>query len=224
MRLTHDEMKRLIGPYAVRELPPQAIPGIREHLGRCEECAREAEAVSILLAELNSSQPVEPPSGFSSRVIASARHRISVRTRALALGVALIVVLGAVAGWASWRTSALDGRIERYQQALGSVLGSEDGFALDGSDRKLAARVMVGPDGPQLVAVGLPRLPDDKTYQLWLTNDQKTVSAALFKATDEVSVIEIGRSIDGFDRALVTEEPLGGSPKPTGQPIVGSQT
>jgi len=232
VRLTHEQIKRLIGPYAVKELPAQAVPGVRAHLDECEECRSEAEAVSILVARLNSTEAVEPPPGLTTRVVARlprTRRIAPVRVVIVSLATSVLVAAGTAiwalneVGDAEAVAERADDRVERYRIALVAMMGSDEGVSLKGSTNA-AARVMDTTDGPVLVAVGLPTLPEGRTYQLWLGDTDSVVSAALFQASADVSIVEIPLPVDRFDRALVTEEPAGGSAQPTSDPIVISQT
>lgn len=73
-------------------------------------------------------------------------------------------------------------------------------------------------------AANLPRLPSDRTYQLWLVPAQgKPISAGIF-ATDEHGNGEVllpslppGITAKAF---AVTVEPSGGEPQPTGKKVL----
>jgi anti-sigma-K factor RskA len=71
-----------------------------------------------------------------------------------------------------------------------------------------------------LLASNLPRVAEDRTYQLWYLVDGKPVPGGLFN-TDSAgrgklneNVTPAGRAASGF---AVTAEPRGGTPAPTGQ-------
>ena len=70
------------------------------------------------------------------------------------------------------------------------------------------------------LTVGLPALPPDKIYQLWVIADQKPISAGIFsvdlQGRGELRVINLPPThlIQAF---AVTLEPAGGVPQPTGE-------
>jgi anti-sigma-K factor RskA len=70
------------------------------------------------------------------------------------------------------------------------------------------------------LAAGLPALPRDKTYQLWVIADGKPISAGVFKIDSRGSAeIEVGRIPDSssINAFAVTLEPDGGLPQPSGE-------
>ncbi|MBI2935530.1 MAG: anti-sigma factor [Chloroflexi bacterium] len=76
-----------------------------------------------------------------------------------------------------------------------------------------------------LVVVGLERLPDDKTYQVWLTKDTQRVKAGAFNVDDTgwgQARIEAGSPIVWFPFLVVTIEPTHGPPWPTGPRVLGA--
>lgn len=84
------------------------------------------------------------------------------------------------------------------------------------------------PDGERWVAwftvQNFPVLKPGKTYQLWLVREEENpISVGIFTVDEAGSgalVFEITEPIGSFDNVGVTEEPAGGSPAPTGAPVV----
>jgi anti-sigma-K factor RskA len=76
-----------------------------------------------------------------------------------------------------------------------------------------------------LHAFRLKPAPAGRSYQLWLIQDGKPVSASVFDADPDghalVEDIAIPASAAGVTQVLLTEEPAGGSPLPTTQPFLG---
>jgi anti-sigma-K factor RskA len=72
-------------------------------------------------------------------------------------------------------------------------------------------------------AANLPMLRDDRDYQLWLITPAGPVSAGTFKPTpDGQAVMQATYPLprDQLKAVAVTEEPAGGLPKPSGQPLI----
>ena len=77
-----------------------------------------------------------------------------------------------------------------------------------------------------LRAQNFPVLEEGKQYQLWLISGDERTSGGLF-SVDDYGCANIlfypDRSLDAFDGMGITPEPAGGSPGPTGPPIVRAQ-
>jgi anti-sigma-K factor RskA len=130
-----------------------------------------------------------------------------------------------------------------HQQALAAQLSEQEQIlALIGSGRAQqvqlsavsdtngqaalpAAKLTCDPHGTLalLTVENFPALPADKVYQLWMRQNGQPVSIGLFRvdpAGRGTAVVSAPQAIDNFESAGITLEPAGGSPKPTGQPIV----
>ncbi len=72
----------------------------------------------------------------------------------------------------------------------------------------------------------LPALPTDRAYQLWLVSGEERLSAGVFQINERgqgVLLFDAPRPINTFDALGITEEPAGGSPAPTGNPVAAAQ-
>jgi anti-sigma-K factor RskA len=75
-----------------------------------------------------------------------------------------------------------------------------------------------------LVAQGLPELPEDRTYEIWvIRGDEDPIPSGLFKPQNGRAAAPITTPIEGADVIAVTEEPAGGSPAPTSDPIYAAE-
>ena len=71
----------------------------------------------------------------------------------------------------------------------------------------------------RLMARGLPAPPNGRVYQVWLKRDGHAPepTAALFMPSrDGAATASVPGSMEGVDQVMVTDEPDGGSPQPTG--------
>ena len=89
-------------------------------------------------------------------------------------------------------------------------------------------RIYLSPDGKRtgFAVSGLPVLPPDKTYQLWFRLENQTrVSIATFSVDptgSAVMVLPVPPNSRAYVSCGITEEPHGGSPKPTGPRVLTS--
>ncbi|MCB9079085.1 MAG: anti-sigma factor [Anaerolineaceae bacterium] len=86
--------------------------------------------------------------------------------------------------------------------------------------------ILVSGDGQRgaVVVDDLPPLSVDHQYQLWLNRDGQGTSGAVFSVDDEgygLSWISAPDSIFSYTDAGVSIEPVGGSPGPTGDKVLG---
>ncbi len=76
-----------------------------------------------------------------------------------------------------------------------------------------------------LVISGLPKLEANKTYQVWLIEGDKPVSAGLLSVDENgqgVVIVTSEEAISSFKALAISIEPEGGSPQPTGDIVVSS--
>lgn len=77
-----------------------------------------------------------------------------------------------------------------------------------------------------LVSTGLRELPPDRAYQVWLTGSSGRESGGMFRVDDygwgQVT-LQPRRSLNAFHSVGVTEEPVEGSPAPTGPMILKAE-
>ncbi|MFJ6417704.1 anti-sigma factor domain-containing protein [Paeniglutamicibacter sp. NPDC091659] len=67
---------------------------------------------------------------------------------------------------------------------------------------------------------GLPALPSDKGYELWLISDTGAVSAGMVDGTKTDGMVMVSGSMEGVTHFGITVEPASGSPAPTTDPIM----
>jgi anti-sigma-K factor RskA len=225
----HDDIKSLIAPYSLGALPEDEIRFVRAHILECEECMAEADDYFEVASSLSMTvADVEPPVGFSDRVVARAtesrtattapqRRRLWVSAPALAAGVMLLAIILLAVMVIDTR-----GDLAQNEKALAVLLDSDRGVELRGDERGVA-RLVPTEDGSTLVVAGLSRAPEGRTYQLWfLGADIEPVSAAVFDVSGDLSVIETDLRFEDFTGAAVSIEPGGGSKTPTGEIVVSS--
>ena len=109
-----------------------------------------------------------------------------------------------------------------------------------GDVRQFVAQALLADDAPEhkryridpatdqmLVVVSrLPQLPADRAYQLWFVRpDSVRDSGGIFRVGTGGEGTILARApagLDAYTAIGITEEPVGGSPQPTGPRIVGT--
>ena len=238
-----DELTGLVGAYALDALDDDEREVFERHLQTCAECAEEVRGLRNAAAELSHLSEVGPPPQLRAAVLgAVARSRplpplIDTaradnvlplrrdRTKALWQGLAAACALIAIAvsgwGWAEHR------KAERVSDTRASAVQ----LLLNAPDVKAATTTMKQGQGILiysksegklvLVGHGMPTLPSDQTYQLWMmTESGEPVSGGVFR-TDQAGNVEVTASgdLDGVGRMAVSVEPAGGSAQPTPETV-----
>lgn len=154
------------------------------------------------------------------------------------------LIAAVVAGVAYWEARSATGELRLdYQQALARVEQLEAARAqrdsmlatlrggglrtatLSNTGREPHVRLFWNPSRNRLLitAFDLPPAASGRTYQLWgLARDRDPVGLATFQTgRDSLAVVvEELRRGEAFERSSVTDEPAGGSPRPTTTPLL----
>ena len=155
----------------------------------------------------------------------AARRRRSWSTRLLAgLGAAALVAV-VVLGVGLYRQNDKIGDLEDQLQEVSLERVARGAFedpdsrrvVLTSPDGRLTARMAMTAEGSgYLLALGLPELASDETYQLWQISGGREVSLGTFR---EPTVVAFGASPEA-ERFVVTREARGGVPTPAGPAVV----
>ena len=231
-QLTHAEIQYLLGVYALDAVDADEAEQVGRHLLECPRCADEVVShreVAASMAQVGAVAPEgvweriadgleEPPPELDLDRLRSMgpRRRRMVPLRAVAAVAAAAAAVVAVLGIQVVRQ---DDRIDQLaslseerslQGAVTAALFDSRSRTVDLSsgEGRVFAKAVVRPDGTgYLVPEDLPRLPGDRTYQLWGMVAGAPVSLGVlgpapglvaFKAVAEVSAL------------AVTDEPAGG--------------
>ncbi|WP_395297566.1 anti-sigma factor domain-containing protein [Kitasatospora hibisci] len=242
----------LTGAYALNALDDDERDAFEAHLRGCDTCGEEVAGFSAALTRLDAAQAVPPPPGMRARVLArleyerqlppgplrsevvaaSAAPR-AVRRRArwprfaLAASLAAATALGVLSvqqhDQARQERAAAE-RLRVQQAAFGELLTAPDARVTTataagsgtGSVVWSASRNRAG-----FLAAGLPAPGPGRVYELWLDHAGTLSPAGLLPAGDGALVLTA--PLDGARAVGVTEEPAGGSDRPTTQPIMALQ-
>ncbi|CAN5489822.1 hypothetical protein BH20ACT2_BH20ACT2_07370 [soil metagenome] len=237
-QLSHDEIRELLGAYALDAIEADEAEVVELHLRDCPKCRAEVtehREVAALLAHTGAPAPdgvwdriVEalevappplrmplPPTPVAPVVsIESARRSVALRVAAAAASVA--AVIAAVLGVVVVRQGD---RLDDVQAAMQDI--SLDGVAaaamadpeairteLRSADGAVRAPAVLGDDGTgYMLAHGLPDLPADRTYQLWGTVGEQTVSLGIFGGDATTVPFRVDPTVSAL---AVTQEVAGG--------------
>ncbi len=88
----------------------------------------------------------------------------------------------------------------------------------------IQARVVTAPNSrtAYLVVTGLPPLPPERDYQIWLRDGTRFISAGIFHPDRSGDLlVDAPAPLKEYGAIGISQEPKGGSPAPTGKILVG---
>ena len=239
--MNHVRFEELKDAFVLGALPEEERMEFEEYLAAHPE--RQAEigelgTVAGLLAL--SPQEQEPPPELRRRIMdtveaEAVRPRASRRSwlawigrflgpRNLALGAAALLVIGLF----SWNM-VLQGEMQVLQgrvQSLQSQPQEPQMVELGGAGTERGARgelVTLEGDRAVLVVENMPPVPEGKTYQIWVIEDDVPKPSGLFEPSEDSIAAVVEHPIDEADAVAVTVEPEGGSPQPTSDPMLAAE-
>ncbi len=238
--MSHAEAQQLLGVYALDAVGADEKVRIEQHLTRCAVCSAEVDNHRWALAELSESM-MPPPAGLWEKIESAleeappplnlapvvsmpARRSVSLRMAGAlaAVAAALVAVLGIRVLQQESRIVALESATVDDGLARAMAAASADPRAdritLRSADESLAVNAVLLPDGQgYLVTDNLPRLPADRTYQLWALADESRISIGVLKAGPGIVAFPAPVEADGL---AITQEPAGGVTASRKTPVV----
>jgi anti-sigma-K factor RskA len=228
----HEHWQDATGAYVLGALDEVERAAFEEHLAGCPACREEVDQLLPAAQALPISvDPVAPPPALKTRIMAEVereasllaaagpeadrpapaaagrRRRFSLRVPRLAPAAvaAALLVVGIAIGVGA---SQIGNEPERTVAAeVSGAPGASVSVELSGEEGRLMAR-------------GLPAPPRGRVYQVWLkrAGHAPEPTAALFvPSRDGAATASVPGSMAGIDQVMVTDEPDGGSPQPTGK-------
>jgi anti-sigma-K factor RskA len=238
--MDHETIAGWIPAYALGATDPDESQAVEAHLPGCAAC-RELLAEYRRLGEdlLYAVPPRAVPAGAAERFRRrlepsrpaerppSLWARLRARPAAIAL-VAALVLLGVTNLYWAGRVNGLQSQANDQAAFLARLTDAPAVRLTGDSSARYAQGVVYRPvDSPLalLCVYGMPALPADKTYQLWLIQDGRRDSGGLFRVTPEgfgLMVIHPERPLSDYSAVGITVEPAGGSLGPTSPRVLGA--
>ena len=232
------DIHSLSGAYAIDALSDEEAAEFREHLAGCAVCREEVAGLRAAAARMGASREVPPSPELRERVLAAARRTPQEPPRPT-----VAATPAEPARRRPWVPRVLVAAAAAVLvAAIGvgvGVLGSDDApdgpatlatgvtQVFEAPDRRIAevetdhgtVRVAASP-GRNEMAVDARELEspgEGRVYQLWSVADDGAVSVGLLD--DDTVGASMPMPSPGTQVAI-TVEPAGGSPEPTGEPVV----
>ena len=223
--------------YVLRAMPDGEWEQYADHAAHCTVCTAKIDELGFVSdALLNAVPQLSAPPEIRSRVMAVVHAESE-----------LLLAAGPMADRPIQRESARRFSLLRLRPWPAAVLatsllalgigggallvgGGESGAAADDRLRRRAGRLVVpdaaspAPDA-KLVVAGLAAPPEGRIYQVWLSRSDGTdpvPTEALFSVRNGRASVDVPGDLRGVKQVLVTDEPLGGSEKPTGDLIIAA--
>ena len=243
------ELHRLSGAWAMNALDDNESAVFEQHLRECESCAAEAAELRETAARLGAVAEYAPPPALRARVLAAAAQTRQLPPETVVAHVAAPVVLAerrwlkrfgvlaaaaSVLGAVALGTQAVrsNNELSREVAALRQVTAEYNQMAalMSSPGARTVSRSMEhGGTGMAVyapshnkvlfLAGGLPELPSDRSYQLWMVAADGPHSAGVLPAGDKLPPMMMD-ALEGTETLALTVEPRGGSKGPTTAPLV----
>ncbi|SFR04214.1 Anti-sigma-K factor RskA [Lentzea waywayandensis] len=225
----------LTGAHVLGALPGAERVEFEAHLGACQDCADEVAELSETAAKLGNAVSQVVPSALRPRLLNAARHVRQVPPdseiravfsrrqgfrHAAALISAACVAAAAVAGvHGALTTSRIAPVVVSPRTQTGDLLAAPDLRLVTAGESAGTAAMSRSRDEMLFLADDLRTLPRDRVYQLWLLDGHGPRSAGTLRPAGTAMSLHV-TGIAGVGEALLTVEPLGGSPSPTSAPVL----
>ena len=221
---------------AIGALDPPESDGVTRHLRHCRSCRLELERFADTVDLLGFVTPqLQPSPSLKAAILPGMEPQQPLRLTsrlawAASLAAALLALLLAgnlalqlhlVGGGSSSHTPVAQNAATTQPQLVWYDLTSTT------SGGSASGTLCAQQDGgvAWLIVENLPQLPAGKTYQAWLTHGDQRVSAGTFTVDDRgrgFLTIHLTQPIGNYSVLGVTDEPMGGSPEPTGPRLLSA--
>jgi len=237
-----DDVHGLIGAYALDALTAEERAEFEAHLAVCEECRAEAASLGDVASALGAATAVTPPSSLRAAVLAQAavtpqavpgetassapalasldakrRPRRPVKWVLAAASVLVLAAIGVGVGTAyQSRQDSL-----AMERDVMMVTTAPDAHTMPLSLGTAHLVMSSSMDGVAVMGQDAPMPADGMEYQLWvMMDDGSAVAGPVFMpASDGEFMTVMHAPMDGVAGFMVTEEPVGGSSKMTGDMV-----
>ena len=216
--------------YALGALEPEEAEAFRVHMHECAVCRDEVEALGGVIQALPmAAHQYEAPSGLKRRVMREVRHAQPAAGRAGRVGRAGRAGARPRALWRGPR--ALQAGLAAAVLAAGGVIAGIEltaGAAVTVIQAQVSgvagsAQLRLANGHAELVVRHLTPEGHGHVYEVWLQSGKASpVPASVLFGVNSSGNADVGipRRIRGVSAVMVTQERLGGAPKPTHVPVI----
>jgi len=222
------DLHTLSGAYALDALSDEEAKHFRMHLRDCASCREEVRELRQAAARMGESEAKPPPSSLKARILAAADQQPQAppkvspiegarsprwRVRIAAAAVAAVLVIAAGFGISQFRSSD-------HQSDVAQVFQAADAHEArvktrTGDTVTVATSRRLGKMAVETEA--LPRLSEQRVYQIWAIQHGTPVSAGLLDDPDRGAAMALPNA---GTLVAITVEPAGGSRTPTTAPLL----
>jgi anti-sigma-K factor RskA len=238
--LPHPEAEN-VGAYLLGALPDDEREVFERHLEDCSACRNETERLRVAAEALpRSVEPLAAPPALKQTLMAAVeadvRQREGVRPPTFAATVrervsSAFAGIGQMRPGVAWVSAAVVLLVGVAAGLSISTIADDEPrvrtLAAKFDDRRVAkgsGSLSIPADrgaGATLSVHGMPSLPSNETYQVWVERDGQTIPKALFNVgEDGKGLTAVDGDIEGADSVMVTREPAGGARAPSAEPIL----
>lgn len=226
----NDDIHDLSGAYALDALDDLERARFETHLAKCPTCQRDVAGFRATAAHLGRAVAEQPAPALRASVLATVaqtrqerpgpqlrHHRGASRWATAAAGIAAALLIGLLT------TQLLSIRDDRDRtERLAEVLAAPDAATMALHGDVGSGRMVWSPSlGRSVILLDdMPDVPEDRGYQLWFVVDGEQIPAGVYRPDHHRIVAEAGDLPDGLEVLGFTEEPVGGSPQPTGEMLL----
>jgi anti-sigma factor RsiW len=188
-------------------------------LGIAAGCGLPSRMRTELLRAVEETRQVPPPSAPMPKTGTGWARRPRPGSWRLPAAASLLAVIAGL-GTLSARHVHQLGEEHRVRAQTAALATAPDARALNAHTGPAAVTVEISrrTDRITLAWHGMPTLPRDRTYQVWLVGPAATWSPVTFTAAAARPVLISG--LGAAQRLMITDEPAGGSLRPTTPPVI----
>lgn len=213
-----EQARELLPAYSIGATDDAETRLVDSQLARCPELVEELARLRGVSDALAYDVPqVEPPPHMLDQLLSSARASKPAPKRQRRVWIAAAAAVAAL---------VLINNLYWITRLNASAVRTLDlPTAINGETTDAAGRVIWSGTTSEavLIAANFPMLDAEQTYQAWVRRGETVTSLGIFRVDETGSgllVFDAARLNEPFEVLGVTTEPAGGSPSPTGDPVV----
>jgi anti-sigma-K factor RskA len=230
----HERWEDSSGSYLLGAMPDDEAMAYAAHLEVCPACRAEVDELAPAAAALPASVlPVAVPVALGDRVMAEVRREAELLAAAgEGADRAPAPVRAPRRNWWRWPAPALAvaallvGLVVGLG-AAGVIGGGETTVPMQATGPASGAHAHLVMDGrATLVVDHLARPSGGRVYQVWLKpagGNPRPTQSLFVPRTDGSATVAVPADAERMEAVLVTEEPDGGSSRPSGPPVLAAQ-